>query len=488
MTAAPQGYGTSALDFLFHPESIAIVGLSTDPSKAWLSDCYVTPMLQMGYPGSLYVVNPKGGHIDGVSVYPSVKDIPGTIDYVISLVPAQHTPRLLEECAAKGVRAVQFYTAGFSETGEPDDVQLQERLVSVARRLGMRLLGPNCMGLYCPESRLGFCPDFPSETGSIGLLCQSGGNTGYIVRSAAARGLRFSKVISYGNACDINECELLEYLANDDATRVITAYIEGTTDGRQLLRSLSMAARRKPVIVLKGGETESGRRAAATHTGSLAGVDAVWDSLLKQAGALRVDSVEEMADVLVAMLQMRRPRGLNTCVIGIGGGSNVLATDDCEHAGLRLAPFPPHIAERVSAVLPPAGSMRRNPLDAFSLVGFPQGWQQLVDILHDWEGLDLVLFHYAFGGPPLPPHYERIAPALGPMTSAAKNVRLPMAVVLHSTPNNDSWQASLTVQRMCLEAGLPFFVSVSGAALAIRKVVEFGLANPGLLDRLLAEA
>ncbi|MFC2000516.1 CoA-binding protein [Chloroflexota bacterium] len=472
------------LDYIFHPRSIAVVGLSTEPAKAWLSDCYITPMVNMGFKGPLYVINSKGGEIAGFSVYKRLQDVPGPVDHLVSCIPAEFTADLLEECVAKGVKVIQFYTAGFAETGLKEDLQLQAKLLDIARRGGLRLIGPNCMGIYCPQSGVGFCPDFPAETGPIGLLCQSGGNTGYIVRSVAARGLRFSKVVSYGNACDINECDLLEYMADDPETTVIAVYIEGTRDGRRLLDSLARAASAKPVVILKGGHTPGGSRATASHTGSLAGVDAVWDGLLAQAGAIRVHSVEAMADVLVAILGMRVPRGINTCVVGLGGGANVLATDDCEQAGLRLPPIPPGIADRVETLIPRAGGMLTNPLDAFPMVGSPEGWRKLVPILDDWSELDLVIFHYAFGGPPVPASHATIEPALRPMLSAAKTSRLPVAVVLHSTPNNDSWQASLKVQEMVLETELPLFTSMGGAAHAIRRVTEFNSANPGRLPRL----
>ncbi|MCX6000697.1 MAG: CoA-binding protein [Chloroflexi bacterium] len=471
------------LDYIFHPKAMAVVGLSNDPEKAWLSQCYVTPMRQMGFAGPLYVINPKGGQIGGLPAYPSLRDVPGAVDYVVSLVPARHTPQLLADCAAKGVKVVQFYTAGFAETGEAQDTELQERLVETARRSGIRLVGPNCMGIYYPRWGLGFCPDFPKEPGSIGLLCQSGGNTGHIVRSVAARGLRFSKVVSYGNACDINERDILDYLADDDETKVIAAYIEGTRDGRRLRQCLARAVSRKPVVILKGGCTTAGVRAAVTHTASLAGADAAWNALLRQVGAIRVDGVEEMADMLVAILQMRLPRGLNTCVGGIGGGSNVLATDDCEKIGLSMPPLPPPIAERVRRIIPRAGAMLRNPIDAFPLIGLPQGWRELIDVLHDWEGLDLVLFQNALGTPPLPPTYESIAPAVGPMLAAVAECRLPFALVWHSITNDASWHSAQKVEEMCVGKGLPFFVSMRGAALAMRRIVAFqssGRTLPGV--------
>ncbi len=472
----------STLDHLFNPKTIAVVGLSTAPDKAWLSECYITPMLEMGFHGRLFVVNPKGGHIGGMAAYSSLQEVPGPVDYVVSLVPAHHTPQLLADCTEKGVKAVQFYTAGFSETGVDEDAHLQAQLVEMAQRSGLRLLGPNCMGIYCPKSGIGFCPDFPKEPGEIGLLCQSGGNTGHIVRTVAARGLRFSKVVSYGNACDINERDLLDYFVEDNDTQAIAAYLEGTTDGRRLLQCLTRATSHKPVTILKGGCTEAGIRAAATHTGSLAGTDVLWDGLFKQAGVVRVSTPEEMADFLVALLQVRPPRGLNTCVVGIGGGANVLATDDCERAGLTLPPLPDHILSRLKHIIPRAGAMLRNPIDAFPLIGAPSNWRQLVDLLNEWEGLDLVLFQNALGTPPLPPRYESIAPAIEPMLSAVAECRVPFALVWHAITNDDSWQASLRVQGMSVDRGLPFFTSMRGAALAMRRLFNHHASMPGNVD------
>jgi len=512
MNASPLGKDQSSpppLECVFHPGSIAVVGLSANVAGAWLNDCYIAPMLKMGYQGHIYVVNPKGGQIAGLPAYPSLQDVPGSVDYVISCIPAQQTPQLLEECLSKGVKTVQFYTAGFAETGEQEGIDLQRRLVETARRGGMRLVGPNCMGIYCPSSGLGFSLDFPPETGPIGLLCQSGGNTGYIVRSAAARGLRFSKAVSYGNACDINECDLLDYLADDPDTKVIAAYIEGTTDGRRLMASLARAASTKPVVVFKGGYTEGGGRATASHTGSLAGSDAVWSGFLRQVGAIRVYSVEEMTDMLVALLCMKPPRGTKCCAVGAGGGPSVLATDECEQAGLQLPAIPPEIRERLKGLIPVAGSMLSNPIDVFPMVGMlqkrmvgqrdasswedlipklqvapgDQGWGDLMVILEDWPELGLVIFHHAFDGPPVPVS-DWLINALRPMIAAASLCKLPEAIVLHSVVNNNSWQVLLKAQQICQEAGQPVFLSMRGAALAIRRLIEFEGAHPGKVARL----
>ena len=496
------------LEYIFHPRSIAVAGLSPDPYGTWLNQVYLDSPLKMGFKGPIYPINPKGGHIGRLPVYASLKDVPGPVDYVISCIPARHTPKLMEDCRDAGVKVMQLYTAGFAETGEPQGIDLQKRLLEIARSSGIRIIGPNCMGIYCPDSGINFSMDFPRESGPLGLLCQSGGNTAFIIRSAVVRGLRFSKAISYGNACDINECDLLEYLADDPNTRVIAAYIEGTTDGRRLVRTLTKAASKKPVVVFKGGYTEGGGRATASHTGSLAGTDSVWEGLLKQTGAIRVYSVEEMADVLVALLRMKPPQGLNACAVGIGGGASVLATDELERAGLKLPSIPAVTENRMKELIPLAGGMLCNPIDAFPLVGVllnrslveqpapageespvaaaavgDRGWGDFLKAIEDWQGLDLVIFHFAFDTPPIPAG-DWVAATVEPTLAAVMDCKLPMAVVFHSMATNASWQVSWKIQELCLKERIPFFLTLRGAAQAIRKLIEFNKAYPEKLARL----
>ena len=481
----------SSLEYLYHPRSMAVVGLSPDPHGTFLNQVYLQAPLNAGFKGPVYPVNLKGGHIGKLRVYPGLKDVPRPLDYVVSCVPAQHTPALVEDCLAAGVKVVQLYTAGFAETGHGEGIELQEQLLKTARKGHMRLIGPNCMGVYCPNWGMSFSLDFPKEPGNIGFLCQSGGNAIYLIRSGASRGLRFSKGISFGNACDVNECDILEYLADDPETEVIAAYIEGTSDGRRFADVLAKAALAKPVVIYKGGYTEAGSRAAASHTGAMAGTQATWDAVIRQAGAIQANSVEEMVDMLVALVQTRRPGGLNTCVVGVGGGASVLATDELEKAGLKLPPIPASIQERMQRIIPPAGGMLRNPIDAFPLTRLilyrkaagdsqsvsvargDNGWGDLIDLIEGWPGIDLVVFHFAFDIPPIPAG-NWVAATIEPTLAAVKMCRLPSLVVFHSIVTDASWQASRRMQEICLAEGIPFFLSLRGAAQSMSRIVQAG--------------
>lgn len=498
------------LEYIFHPRSVALAGASTDPLRWWINEYYIEPLLKMNYQGQIYAVNPKGGEVLGLPVYRSLKEIPGPVDHVVSCVPASETPHILQECCDMGVKVFQLFTAGFAETGEPEGVELQKKLVEIARAGNVRILGPNCMGIYSPKSRLSFCLNYPLEPGPIGLISQSGSNTTYIIRSAVVRGLFFSKAISYGNACDIDECDLIDYLTDDPDTKVIAAYIEGTSNGQRLREVLTRAASTKPVVIYKGGYTDGGTRAASSHTGALAGADSAWDGLLRQVGAIRVHSVDEMVDMLVALLHMKPPRGFNTCAIGNGGGASLLVTDELERVGFRLPAIPPDTRGKLKKLISLAGSMIRNPFDASPLLGVEQGkllnaagidgWEDLlrntrylrgddgigdfIGALEDWSEIDSLIIHYSIDSMPGAIRDWAIATGAGPLIVAAKEFSHPVAAVVHFIANEDSWVPSLKTQNLCIDAGFPLFLSVRGAAKAIRRLMEFNAAHPDLLRAL----
>ncbi|TEU01691.1 MAG: acyl-CoA synthetase, partial [Dehalococcoidia bacterium] len=279
------------IEAIFHPRSIAVVGASANPDTPGYD--YISSLQKFGYSGRIYPVNPRAEEILGLPAFPSLRDLPRQVDYVISCVPAAAVLELVDDCAAKGARALQLFTARFSETGRREGAELERRLAERARAAGVRIIGPNCMGLLYPRQGISFRADMPRQPGNMGLLSQSGNLLFELTYLGGPRGLRFSKAVSYGNGLDLTEADFLDYFAEDAESAVVGAYIEGIRDGRRFLAALAGAAARKPVVVLKGGRTAAGWRTAASHTAALAGQQAVWDAAVTQAGALAVDTVEE---------------------------------------------------------------------------------------------------------------------------------------------------------------------------------------------------
>jgi acyl-CoA synthetase (NDP forming) len=461
------------LDFLFHPNSIALVGITTAATWHWTLT-FLEGLIEIEFDRPLYLVNPKGGEIKGHKIYTSLKDVPGNIDYVIGLVNARIAPKLVEECAEKGVRAIHFCTAGFSETGDERRIKLESELAEVARRKGIRVIGPNCMGIYCPQSRLSYSPAFPKESGPVGVISQSGGNSIYLVRQAALRGVRFSKVISYGNACDINENDLLEYLANDADTKIIALYIEGIKDGIRFRRAMEEATKEKTVILLKGGATEGGARAAAGHTAALSGSRATWDALCKQLGIISVSSIEEMIDVLVTLLFLPLPRGRNALLFGAGGGASVLIADEFESRGLRVPPIPTEIVAQIREFTPIAGNILRNPVDYSQAMMNTEAVVKTFGILSSWEGIDFLVMFVRTGQFTT----SRIS------ETQLKNLLMsrfpikqglfpkPVAMVLEPSIMPEEAEAILAAIRSAISSGLPVYYSFATAANAINLVLN----------------
>lgn len=461
------------LEFLFHPRSIALVGITTVHPEHW-TRTFLKGLLEFEFEGPIYLVNPKGGEIEGHHVFPGLQDIPGTIDYVIGLVPAQAAPGLVEACAHKGVRATHFCTAGFSETGEAEGIRLEAELLEAAQRNHIRVIGPNCLGIYCPQSRLSFGPIFPKESGPVGVISQSGGNVNYLVRQAALRGVRFSKVISYGNACDLNECDFLEHLAADADTKIIAMYIEGIKDGKRFRQALHEATREKPVILLKGGLTEGGTRAVAGHTAALAGSQVAWDSLCKQLNIIRVGSLDELADVLVTLLFMPLPRGRNVALIGGGGGASVLITDKFERRGLGVPQFPQEIISQIREFTPAAGNILRNPVDYSQTMMDPEKVSKTIDIISRWEGIDFLVKFVRTGQSPMLGGIMGQSFLMSRGASEKEGVSSkPEAIVLEPSVVPEEARGIFDSLKTCVSSRLPVYYSFDSAANAINLVLSY---------------
>jgi len=464
------------LDYIFQPKSIAVIGVSnkqtTVPSEG--QRC-LKALLDYGFKGKVYPVNPKGGGGWGLKIYPNIKDIPEPVDHVISCVPASAALQLIKDCATKGVKAVQFFTSGFSEAGTEEGKQLESELCLLAHQVGIRIIGPNSYGVYCPKGSLSFVDDFAKESGSVALICQSGGNATYIVREVAKRGVRFSKAVSYGNAADIDEGNLLEYLATDPDTEIIIAYIEGVKNGKRFSQILKETARIKPVIVLKSGISETGARTAASHTGSLSGSNKVWNGFLRQVGAIRVYSLEELIDMAVTFSYLPPLSGNRVGILGMGGANSVLAADDCTNAGLIVPRFSEIIREKIKNLIgTEAGTILGNPID-LSAEAFEAGYYNILDILANYEGIDLSIVHFPIGPFPFPPSQNKMIWdfLLEDVIKAHKELVKPLIVVIHIPSRSEDYEWMLEAQRKCSKAGIATYHSISSAAKAMARFLHY---------------
>ena len=338
-TIEPPPPEPSGTDFgpLFSPRTVAVAGASA--TKQGFGNRFLQAYRAAGWTdGTLFAIHPSADRIDGVPAVPSVADIPGGVDYLLVTVPAAQAPALVAGTAG-AARFVQVVSGGFGETGA-GGADRERELLGALRSAKTRLLGPNCLGTYAPRGRQVFTFGQSLEPGPVSVLSQSGGLAGDITTAGGRRGIRFARVVSLGNGIDVAAGELLEWLVDDPETGVVGCYLEGPRDGARLVRALRRA--RKPVVLLPGGLSRQGTDAVASHTGSLAGDDRLWDAITAGTGAIRVSTLEDFLGVL-RMLQVyaHRPAvpGTDVLVVGPGGGASVLATDACDRAGLTLAPI-----------------------------------------------------------------------------------------------------------------------------------------------------
>lgn len=464
-----------SMEAVFYPNSIAIIGASSDERKEKTG--WVGRLKKFGYQGKLYAVNPKASYILGCKAYPNIKDIPEQVDYAIISVKAELVPKALENSLAKGVEVIHIFTAGFAETGKENGTKLQAKLEEIIRKKKGRVIGPNCMGVYCPASGITFNAIFPKEPGAVGIISQSGAALYGLIPQAEKKGIRFSKVVSYGNGIDLEGGEILEYLVDDPETRIIFCYVEGLKDGHRFFEASRNCVRKgKPLIVLKGGMTEGGTKAVASHTGSLAGSVQVWRAFFRQTGATAVDSFDEAVDQIVAFQHFRRSSGRAVGIVTRGGGPGVIATDQCEKVGLSVPAFTTESRSRLERITPAeAGSSVRNPAEiGLGREGVSQYYSEGLKIVDSDPNIDLILTQV---NPHLYTQYgvgaKQVEETIDVLINAAKELTKPMAVVM---PSGDSLKIIgpvLKAHERGLTKGVPIFSDINVAIKAISKVVSY---------------
>ena len=372
---------------LFSPRSIAIIGASNTPGK-WGNDMVVRP-LQSSFRGPIYPINPKAKEIAGLVAYPNIKEVPDPVDMAVITIPAPQVPDAVRDCAAKGVRAMVVISAGFAETG-PKGKALQDEMVGIARSANIRFMGPNGMGIYTSQVRLNTAFDFMPQPGGISFISQSGTMGAFLMGVASDKGYGFNAFLSVGNQADLSMADYIEYLGEDDRTRVIVLYIEGLKDGHRFLQNARNVIKKKPIIVYKSGQGEDGARATLSHTASIAGSDATFDAACRQAGIIRTYDVSHAFDIAEALSKQPLPKGNRVGIVAGGGGMCVVSTDACNGYGLSVPELDEKTVKQLSQYLLPHASPPRNPID---LAADPRGMTiaAIAEDLARHSGIDAII-------------------------------------------------------------------------------------------------
>lgn len=465
----------AALEVMAHPRSIAVIGVARTRSGAFpgIFGC----IRNFGFPGRLYPINPKADEIDGLKAYPSLTVLPEPVDLVVVSVPAPHVPAALKDCIASGSKNVHIFSSGFKETGEAEGIRLQAELERIAAEGDLNIVGPNCMGMHVPKSRVLTWTAASEISGPVGMVSQSGGNAQDFVNYAASRfGLHFSKVFSYGNALNLDSTDFLGYLAQDGETRIITMYLEGVKDGRKLLGMVAEINRTKPIVIIKGGLTESGARTVASHTGSLAGGEKIWRAFFKQTGAVQVGTLEEMAEVSLALHHLPPVKGRGVAILGTGGGVGVAAADSCAKVGLEMPGLPAELMARLREFIPPAGNMIRNPIDAHILLMNLNLLGPTLQLLSAQSYIDMFVISLHLDwifGMEEGKQIERIGDYLADEARRHTHGK-PMVVVWRQyQPNAAMHQSRLKLEKRLLAAGVPVYEGLDRAVAVLSKVAGY---------------
>ncbi len=383
------------LNVFFNPKSVAVIGASRDEKsvgfgvlKSLLEGAVLDYGASKPFSGKVFPVNPNATEILGAVCYPTVTAIPESVELAVISVPAKIVPQIARECAEKKVKALIVISAGFAELGEQGK-SLQEEVLAIARSSGMRVLGPNCLGLIRPSANFNasFALTAP-RPGSVAFVSQSGALADSVIDWAVENNYDFSAIVSLGNSADLDASDFLQWLARDNETKAIALYLEGIRDGRRLMQVASEVAKTKPIVLLKGGRTQKGLKAAGSHTGSIVGSFDVWLAAARQSGIVMAESLQELFEFAEALSEQPRARGKNVAIVTNGGGAGVITADFCEEFGLNVVELSTQTVQKLDAsgTMHPAYS-RRNPLD---LVGdaSPKRYEVAVETLLSEDYVD----------------------------------------------------------------------------------------------------
>jgi len=376
-----------AFEKFFNPKSVAIIGASRTKGKVGYE--ILKSMIDAGYEGGLFPINPNTETIEGLKCYPDLESIGEAVDLAIISVPAKAVPAVMQQCAKIGTKSVIIITSGFKEVGK-EGGELEQRVVQIAKQAHIRIIGPNCLGVIVPANKLNasFGGDLPVE-GGIGYLSQSGALLAAILDIANANGIGFSKLVSIGNKADINELDVIKALAADNETKVIAGYLESIVDGNAFVNQAEKISQQKPILLMKSGGTSAGAKAASSHTGSLAGSEVAYECVFERAGIIRCNSIKQQFDYAQAFANQPLPKGPKVAIITNAGGAGIMAADAVEQQGLGFAKLSNETKAKLAAELP-ASASTHNPIDILG-DALAERYEFVVDTVIDDSEVDVVL-------------------------------------------------------------------------------------------------
>ncbi len=454
---------TEKLKCFFEPESVAVVGASRNPQKYGYS--LLKNLLDLKFKGKIYPINPNAEEILGLKAYPSVKATNDNLDLAIIIVPAYKVPEIMRECAEKRVKGVVICSSGFREAGE-EGKKLEDEVVAIAKKAGIRIIGPNTTGILNTANNFttSFVPLPKLKKGNVAFVAQTG------LFAAAAfwhiiskQPFGVSKIVGLGNKCDVDDAEILEYLAEDEDTEVIAVYMEGVKDGRNLFKTFKEVSKAKPIIVLKSGRSPAGIKASMSHTGSLAVRDEIFNAVCKQAGVIRVDGdLDELLDITKAFALQPLPKGNRVAVVSVTGGGGVIAADKCSENGLELAQLSSETLRKIRENMPSWANVN-NPVDIeplFEKVGPEESLKISVGAVLEDENVHSIIVIFV-AVPRIVPYFEikRAVQYLKAKNTAQKPI---LAYLLGYKETVDSWTMQLEEEKIPVYSSIEKCVKALG--------------------------
>lgn len=439
----------NSLKFFFEPKSVAVIGASRNPLKFGYS--LLKNLIDLGFKGNIYPVNPNAEEILGLKVYPQVNTIEEDLDLAIIIVPAFKVPQIMWDCAKKHVKGAVICSSGFREAGE-NGAKLEDEIVAIAKEAGIRIIGPNTTGILNTSNNFtsSFVPLPKFKRGNVAFVAQTG------LFAAAAfwwiiskQPFGVSKIVGLGNKCDVDDAEILEHLADDEDTEVIAIYMEGVKDGRRLFKAFREVSKVKPIIVLKSGRSPAGIKASMSHTGSIAVRDEIFNAICKQSGVIRVEGdLDELLDITKAFALQPLPKGNRVAVVTITGGGGVIAADKCSEYGLELDQLSNETIKRIKERMPLWATVS-NPIDIeplFESVGPEESVKMAVESVLEDENVDSVIIIFV-AVPRIVPHFEikRIITYLKDKNIAQKPM---LTYILGYKEIVDMWTAQLEEEKI----------------------------------------